>query len=306
MTANHSIDDSDKSMAKNYPLHQTCYLCGSDNIQKNFSVDDYTIAKCHACSLVFVQEHLTPEELDEFYRLSGVHQVYTEPDNQKNLDFYYERLRDMIQLRIPNGRILDVGCSEGQFLDVMDGWQCYGIELERSSADKARKKHGDNIKSGTLEQKDFAANSFDVITLQDVLDHMPDPVTSLQHCYELLKPGGLIVIKVHNISCLYARFTGKKFYAILPPTHLSYFNLKTLKIALGKSGFTFLSHHFIAHLMFLKTILFRLSGEKQQGLFFYLFRLIEHSWLGRIRVRKNLHDIITVLAVKENNSANTL
>jgi 2-polyprenyl-3-methyl-5-hydroxy-6-metoxy-1,4-benzoquinol methylase len=297
--ANTPVGSQIQYMPENVALHRRCYLCESADIFDKFKVNGYTISGCKSCSFVFVKEHLTTAELVEFYRQMGAPEVYTENENLKNLLFYYERLRDMIEAKQSKGRILDVGCSEGNFLDVMQGWECYGVELEAEVAAKARKKYGDNIKESPLEETDLPHGFFDVISLQDVFDHMPDPLSSLKICYDLLKPGGLIVIKVHNISCLYAKITGSKFYAILPPTHLSYFDQNTLGLALEKSNFSVLSNHFIAHIMFIKTIFHRLSDGKSQGLFYHLYRLTENSLLGRIRIRKNLHDIITVLAVKK-------
>lgn len=71
----------------------------------------------------------------------------------------------------------------------------------------------------------------------------------LAKCHRALKPGGLIVIKVHNISCLYAKLTGPNFYALIPPSHLFYYNRQTLDLALGKAGFCTLETRYIGHLL---------------------------------------------------------
>lgn len=282
-----------------HDFHSCCYLCNGTDLEYRFQVKGYTIVRCRACSFVFVRERPTPAELAEFYRENGPQEMYTDVSNRANINYYYERLRDLItSIKPSGGTLLDVGCSEGQFLDVMHGWQRFGIELEPIAAAKASTIYSDHVLNCTLEEADFAMESFDVITLQDVLDHMPDPLTSLKRCHYFLKPGGLIVVKVHNISCLFARLSGSHFYALLPPLHLSYFNRQTLDLALTKSGFSVLSYNYFAHIMFLRTILFRLSGEQQRGLFHHIFKLVEHSYFGRIRVKKNLHDIITMWAVK--------
>ena len=204
----------------------------------------------------------------------------------------------MIEKRIPNGRILDVGCSSGYFLDVMQGWDRHGIEFSGAFAEKAIEKHGDKIHTGTLDDYRQSSSFFDVITLQDVLDHMLCPPDALEKCHALLKPGGLIVIKVHNISCLYAKLTGKYFHAIVPPYHISYFNKKSLSTVLTKGGFEVLDSRFIAHVLFLKTIPYRLARGDSQGLFFRLYKMLNRSSVGNIRIKKNLHDIVTVIARK--------
>ena len=136
------------------------------------------------------------------------------------------------------------------------------------------------------------------ITLFDVFDHFLDPADNLRRCRGMLKPGGLIVIKVHNISCLFAKLAGPGFYAIVPPVHLFYFNRKSLQQILEKNGFTFLKHEFIGHLMRLATVFFRLCKENKASVLYRLYEFFSRRPFKDLKVRKNLHDIITVFAVK--------
>jgi 2-polyprenyl-3-methyl-5-hydroxy-6-metoxy-1,4-benzoquinol methylase len=162
----------------------------------------------------------------------------------------------------------------------------------------AREKYGDRIHVGTLEDSHYPDAFFDVITLQDTFDHLIDPFASLDLCRRILKPGGRIVIKVHNIECLYARVTGRHFYAIIPPSHLFYFSGDTLKLALEKHGFALELSTFIAHMLFLKTIQYRLARSNEQSLPYKIYQWLDKTPLGNIRIPKNLHDVITVIGVK--------
>lgn len=278
--------------------YAACIVCGSTRLVKMYVVGGFTIVRCGECSLLFVKERLSQEELNKHYELSEGDYIYSDPTNIENLNYYYYKLRSLIEKISRKGKILDVGCSGGYFLDVMEGWQRYGIELSRPDAEKVKTKYGDNIHSGTLEDYKCPDSYFDVITLQDVLDHMLDPVGALKKCNLLLKSGGLIVIKVHNISCLFAKLWGPRFYAIVPPVHLTYFNKVSLQEALSRSGFDFLSHKYIGHILFLKTIPYRFSRGRQEGLSYWLYKVLNGSSVGNIRIRKNLHDIITVIARK--------
>lgn len=263
------------------------------------NVNGYTITRCLSCRLVFVREQVTIPELIQYYSQSdGEDFVYADPENVENLNYYFRKLKELIERRIPRGRILDVGCSAGYFLDVMSGWERYGIEIPSTWAEMARKTYGDHIHVGTLEDSHYEDGFFDVITLQDTFDHLVDPLDSLDRCRRILKPGGRIVIKVHNIECLYARLSGRAFYAIIPPSHLFYFSRKTLALALDKSGFAMETSTFIAHTLFLKTIPYRLSRSNQRSLFYKIYELLDRSPLGNIKIRKNLHDVITVVGVK--------
>src|SRR5205814_8631925 len=192
----------------------------------------YPIASCAGCSLLFVQKRVTEDELAEHYK-TGTDPTYDEEDNLDCLNYYYRRLRNVIETNYSQpGRILDVGCAAGGFLDTMSGWECYGNEIVASYIELARKRYGERIFAGSFEEYPIRNAYFDVITLQDVFDHMRAPIVTLRQCHAMLKPKGLLVIKVHNISCLYAKMTGRRFYALLPPSHLFYYNKRTLKLAL--------------------------------------------------------------------------
>ncbi|MBN1104989.1 MAG: class I SAM-dependent methyltransferase [Deltaproteobacteria bacterium] len=282
-------------------FHQHCPLCDSVEMDDlYFNVNRFTIVRCRSCRLVFVKEKLSTGELAEYYnRIGDEDCVYADPENVENLNYYFHKLKDLIQRRIPGGRILDIGCSAGYFLDVMEHWERYGIEISSLWAEKARQKYGDRIHIGTFEDSKYPDEFFDVITLQDVFDHLANPLESLALCRRILKPSGWIIIKVHNIECLYACVTGRKFYAIIPPSHLFYYSDKTLRLALEKSGFSHEASTFIGHTLFLKTIPYRLAQTRQRGLAYRAYQILGRSSLGNVKIRKNLHDIITVIGMKK-------
>lgn len=249
------------------------------------------------CTQVFVQEKLSAEELAGYYAATK-DDAYVE-DNADCLRYYYEKLAGLIAKRFPEpGRILDLGCSRGWFLDVMKGWECHGNEIVESDAAAARQRHGERIVTGAFEDYPLREEYFDVITLQDVFDHMRNPLEALEKCRKMLRPGGMIVIKVHNISCLYAKVTGAGFYALVPPFHLFYYDPKTLRQVLGKSGFKVVDSRFIGHILKLKTVFWRLSRADEGSLSYRIYKKLDGTGLGEFRLHKNLHDIFTMFAVK--------
>jgi len=279
--------------------YELCPICDSDRIEDRYKVQGYTISRCAFCDVFFVREILTPNELSAVYAAAEDDFVYDSEENLGNLRYYYGILRGIIEARKPDrGRILDVGCAGGRFLEMMTGWERHGTEIMARQAASARKMLGDTIHNGPFEDYPPRENFFDVITLQDVFDHLIDPRANLERCFRLLKPGGLIVIKVHDIRCLFARFSGARFYAIAPPGHLFYFSRKPLSLMLQRAGFTKLEHRHIGHLLFMKTIFYRFAKGKSQSFSHRIYRLLEGSRLGNLRIHKNLHDIITVFAEK--------
>jgi SAM-dependent methyltransferase len=278
-------------------MYSSCPVCSGEKLKALWVVNGYNIARCTACSLVFVQNQVTTEELDIHYA-SSTDDSYGEA-NVECLNYYYERLAGMIRSRFPQpGKLLDIGCARGWFLDVMTGWERHGNEIATAYAATTRERYGDRIVIGPFEDYPLHENYFDVISLQDVFDHIRDPTPTLEKCHRLLRPGGLIVIKVHNISCLYAKLTGRRFYAVIPPSHLFYYDGRTLGRVLSKSGLQVVDSEFIGHLFKLKTVFYRLSRGNVNSLSYRLYRRLNGTELGEIKFHKNLHDIITVLAVK--------
>jgi 2-polyprenyl-3-methyl-5-hydroxy-6-metoxy-1,4-benzoquinol methylase len=274
-----------------------CPLCSGPELTILWHVNVYSIARCGTCSLVFVKNKVTTDELIAHYA-SFEDDSYGE-GNVDCLNHYYLALGSLIRKRFPQpGKILDVGCSRGWFLDTMTDWECHGNEITQHYGMTAREKHGDRISIGPFEDYPMHEGYFDVITLQDVFDHIRDPLPMLEKCHRLLRPGGLIAIKVHNISCLYARVTGKRFYAIIPPSHLFYYDKRTLALTLEKSGFQVTDSKFIGHLFKVKTIFLRLSQGNADTVYHRIFRALDGTGLGEIKFNKNLHDIVTMLAVK--------
>lgn len=283
-----------------YSMHEACIVCKNKKIFLKYIINGFHILKCRRCSLLFVGERLSQEDLKICYeKITDEHAYIDSGNNIENLKFYYCKIADLISEKISIGRVLDVGCSSGWFLDCMKGWERYGIELDYRYAEKARMKYGNNIHIGTLDDYKCAEGYFDVITLQDVLDHMPDPLQALVKCNALLKSDGLLVVKVHDISCFFARLMGSKFYGLIPPVHLVFFNRTNLAEALSISGFEVKNHWYFPQLVFLKTILYRLAKHNTQNLFYFFYRKFDHFPFKDAKIKKNLNDIVTVFAKKK-------
>lgn len=134
--------------------------------------------------------------------------------------------------------------STGLFLSlaVQRGWPAEGLEYSADSAEEARNKRGLKVRTGALERGMFAPGSFDVITLWDVIEHVPDPRTVLELATELLAPGGVMMVKTPNCDGLYPRlalalagrlgFWGHPD----PPGHLFQFSVSTLSCMVHAVG----------------------------------------------------------------------
>lgn len=292
-------------MKEKIVYHLQCPICTSEILKDKYYVNNFTISKCIACQCVFVKEKLSTEELDVYYQLeiegSSMDSVYGSEDNIKNnLSYYYEKLASLIRQRISGGKILDIGCNQGQFLDIMEGFDRHGVEISLIRGEIARHKYGNRVFIGPFENYPEPEILFDCITLQDVLDHTTDPKIVIEKCRRILKPGGLIVVKAHDISCLYAKIMGKNFYAIIPPAHLFYFNKQSINMLLSSFDFEVSYFKHLSQKITLSTVFLRLARtEKEDNLYYMIHKLLLGTKLGKIAIIKNLHDIFTVIAIKK-------
>ena len=287
------------------PMHAACPLCGGAELEDRYDIRGFTLARCAACTLLFVKNRCDDAYLSRYYRQAasavGHERVYVADANKRFLDFAYSRLARRIKKILGPGprRLLDLGCSAGGFFDHFPGWDLYGVELSERDGRSAREKYP-NVFIGDMRAAPFERGFFDCVVLQDSLDHSNDPLGVVRHVHGLLKPGGLIVIKVHNVSCWLAKLSGRRFYAFLPPGHLFYFDLATLKRLLDACGFSYGRHYFNTHKLQTGIAFMRMSQDDPDSWFYKISMKLASSPLGRIPVYKNLHDLITVFGVKRN------
>ncbi len=298
MTASTAGNRSDGGGGGRPELHRRCPVCDGAEIRDKYEVSGYAIAECRTCTALFVREKLSGAFLADYYQKLEGHFAY-DADNRHCVEYYYRQLkREIDELKPERGRILDVGCSAGYFLELMTGWDRHGVEVSADYGRQARAALGDGIFIGPLADYPSRPEYFDVITLQDVFDHFADPYESLRQCRAMLRPGGLLVIKVHNIACLYAKLSGPRFYALIPPSHLVYFNRRSLRVILERAGLALRRARFIGQVLQLKMVFYRLARGEPASPFYKVYQWLDRRPLGRFAIYKNLHDIITVFAVK--------
>jgi 2-polyprenyl-3-methyl-5-hydroxy-6-metoxy-1,4-benzoquinol methylase len=171
---------------------------------------DYHV--CHACGTLVSRAPLPPEAFNvqndsgELYSKDYWHERQTEhhglPDitRRARLDLP-ERcthwLRHLLARRLPPARVLELGCAHGGYVALL-GWAGFtatGTEMSPWVVEFSRQTFGIDALAGPIETQPLAAGSFDVIVLNDVLEHLPTPAATLAHCARLLAPDGFFVIQ---------------------------------------------------------------------------------------------------------------
>jgi 2-polyprenyl-3-methyl-5-hydroxy-6-metoxy-1,4-benzoquinol methylase len=220
-----------------------CSMCGRPTVL--FATHDgsgekkYSVCYCEVCQLgktVPSPDDATLHELHstQYYR-NGEGVRFATP-----LEWLVEGMRRWRIYRLSHvvrtGRALDIGCGSGRFLRALrhSGWEVAGLELNDDTATAARTVHGLAVETA-LEV--FADESFDLITITHVLEHIRDPHQMLVDCVRLLKPGGVIAVAVPNIDSWQARLTRGGWFHLDLPRHLWHFSETWLSNSLKELGF---------------------------------------------------------------------
>ena len=178
-----------------------CNCCLSDLIEPNpLNLDGY--GKCKTCGLIFSTNNSTRKllkEMSQHYKCIDPHKKVS----RAKIPFYNQALKQIDSLAMKNGKkILDVGCGYGYFLQIasINGWKANGIEIFQDAVKSCRKKYGyKNIFEGNLKDARLLENSYDAITLWDVLAITDKPYDEIKECFRLLKRGGVIGIRTRNV-----------------------------------------------------------------------------------------------------------
>ena len=138
------------------------------------------------------------------------------------------------------GRVLDIGCGKGAFLRAFKSrlpqWQCAGVEPSRDEAALAREDGEIEVYEGMFGAVALEPESFDLVSIMHVLEHVRRPAETLDQIRGVLKPGGLLFIEVPNTSDL------NMFYDLLLFEHLYHFTPETLAWLLARQGFEVVAH----------------------------------------------------------------
>jgi glycosyltransferase involved in cell wall biosynthesis/2-polyprenyl-3-methyl-5-hydroxy-6-metoxy-1,4-benzoquinol methylase len=225
-------------------LIKACHVCESARVYYLFSAAAHRIVRCEDCGLVFFNPQPGGDELARIYNAN----YFLGSDSEAGRLAASELKQATARLYLSEihryqgsekGRLLEVGCGEGDFLVLAEaaGWQVTGVEFSSDAGRKARQrlKNGE-VSIGELQDTKFPAEQFDLCVLSDVIEHVRSPQDFLREIHRLLKPGGALFIATPSIDSWSARFLRQKWMEF-KTEHLTYFDRQTIQTALFKSGF---------------------------------------------------------------------
>jgi SAM-dependent methyltransferase len=204
------------------------------------------MVRCGGCGAVYVGQDPAGIDFDslydEGYYTGATAGVFADYVGEERIRRAHARRRLLLLRNLPpriarRGRLLDVGCAAGFFLaEARTHYEVQGVELSKWSSAHARERLNLPVYTGTLQGARLPADNFDVITLWDVIEHVPEPVPLLAEAARVLKPGGRLVLTTGDWGSAYAREKGANWHLMTPPWHLTMFSRDTLATAAARAG----------------------------------------------------------------------
>ncbi len=217
-------------------LMTSCPICNSVSVMQHTIINTYVIKRCSHCNYIFVDPRPKQKEIDNYYKNF----------DYKDADLSENRIRSDARISLKfiskyiksTDTLLDLGCGRGYFMDEAknQGWNTEGIDYSNKIVAYAREKLKLNVIKSDI-YKFTSKNKYQLITMNQVIEHVLDIDKLLEKIVSLLEPGGFIYIATPNIQSASARVFGNEFEYLIPPEHINYFSIETLKKLLAKYNF---------------------------------------------------------------------
>lgn len=215
-----------------------CIVCGSEDRKRMFD----NLVRCEHCDLIYYDKNSDGKKLENLYQegyFKGEEYLDYENDKviiQKNFSHRMKEIRRYVS----KGTLFEIGCAYGFFLDLAQKhFSAEGIDIAKTPTEFARKELKLNVKTGSY--LDTKLEETDVFCMWDTIEHLEHPEKYIEKIGSELKKGGYLFLTTGDIGSMLAKFRGRKWRMIHPPTHLYYFSKETIRKLLEQHGLEIVS-----------------------------------------------------------------
>jgi SAM-dependent methyltransferase len=232
----------------------SCCMCGQsdaeplavgEDFEYHSSPETFLAMYCRRCSVIYLSPRPTPESLPCIYP-SNYH-AFNFSAAEFGLSFKVRswlesrRLREACRGLSATARILDVGCGDGFHLRLLRllgpaSWQLEGVDADARAVEAARAPDL-VVHPGDVQDVDLPTGSYDLVLLIMTIEHLADPLRTLERIGELLRPGGRLMVITDNTATVDFKFFGHRHWGGYHfPRHWNLFNSKSLRALFERAG----------------------------------------------------------------------
>ena len=203
----------------------------------------FQLVKCTNCRHLFLEGDFSPELLSNlysnYYPRSSLNLTDFLPHKEvSGIKAWLDGAKSGAFRWVPhNVKVLDIGCGFGESLGYHQARGCdiYGVEADQNIR-RVADRFGFKVYVGLFDPDIYAPNSFDYVTMNQVIEHVTDPVAMLRGVAQVLKPGGSAIFSTPNANGLGAKIFGGRWINWHAPYHLQFFSIRSLELAAEKAG----------------------------------------------------------------------
>lgn len=278
-------------------IASNCLVCGADSFQPYLDI----LVRCQQCGFVTARtdgaiDYRALYDGDYFKGQEYLNYAADEAFFKKN---FQHRLDDVLR-HTPKGRLLEIGAAYGFFLDLArKHFEVVGFEVNAEAVRHARERFGLDVRTDDFlhVSQDSIGGPVDVTVMWDVIEHLEHPEEFIKRIASVTRPGGMLHLTTGDIGSGLARLRGRKWRMIHPPTHLHYFDRRTLPQLLAKHGFRTVEIGAVGVARSFRQILYSILvlHLRLSGAYAACERVVPASWGFTL----NTLDIMRVSAIRE-------
>jgi SAM-dependent methyltransferase len=233
----------------------TCNLCGASDARVLFGKHETDFLRCRRCGLEWVHPLPDMDKMREiyssprYYNTDNISQYgYSEYVRNKHLtvNLFNRRLDEILLFTEGHtGRLLDAGCATGVLLELarLRGWHVQGVDVSAYATQIARDYYTLDVFTGELAEAAYPQDSFDVVVMDDLIEHVADPSAVVREGHRILKSGGLLTLNTPNRAGIWHRLMGRRWFHYKQMEHTYFFSPAVMRDLLSRHGFEVLAIH---------------------------------------------------------------
>lgn len=284
-----------------------CIVCQT-HLEPFLTKNRYTLYRCPTCALACTDLQGDYRRfVNRYYRkgyFTGELSCMAYSNYEDDKPYIVANMRKLLfflSLYKRTGRLLDVGCALGFFIELAGraGYDAYGIDPSNYAVVRAKKLIGvERIRKAILSDLRDSSETYDIVTMFDVFEHLADPGRDLDITRKLLKDDGIVVIATGDTDSVFGKMLGRRWTFYTPPQHLYYFNRTNLTKLLWKKGFEPVAWMRIGKWLSLRYVLHLARTGGESTVAEYLYRFVNLLRLGKLPLYLPVKDNMVVIARK--------